>query len=175
MTKLGWIVVVIVAGLAGCGDSTGPISPGDAEDGCRATCEREATCGQTTETVAQCTADCVADVAGGGIREDAFNDIADCIVDLVCTASEETCIMQCRPTSAHESYEDRCRVKMADCGATGTQLDQICETSPTVGEVGFVCLFTPEVMDEMRGCLDLACTEISACFDTVLARYGFNG
>jgi hypothetical protein len=169
MRKLGWIVLVV---SMGCGDSTGPISPSEAEDGCRATCERQISCDPlTTRTVAECTADCVGDVAGGGVREDAFNDVVDCITELSCTAEEDVCLTQCEPTDAHEDYEARCRVKLAECGVTDVRG---CETTPDGNESGFLCLYTPEVMDELRGCFDQSCGELQSCFERVSTKYALD-
>lgn len=176
MIKLGLVgVFVAMVGCGGDGGGTGPISSADATAGCRATCEREKTCDPaSTQTVEACTADCVADVGGGGVRADAFEAVSTCIADQACTASESTCLGECSPTSAHERFEATCRAKLAECGATGANVDSACETTPS-GENGFLCLFTPQVMNELAACFDLACTGIEACFSTVTTKYGIDG
>lgn len=175
MSKLG--LMVVFATMVGCGgDSggTGPISAADARAGCEAGCERDNMCDPTsTETVADCTASCVADIGGGGVRTDAFDAISACIADLACTASDDVCINECSPTSAHESYETKCRAKATECGAPSADVDGLCETTPDA-ENGFLCLFTPAVMNELAACFDLACTGIDGCFSTVSAKYGLN-
>jgi len=176
MIKLGLVgVFVAMVGCGGDGGGTGPISSADATAGCKATCERYKTCDPaSTQTVDACTADCVADVGGGGVRADAFEAISTCIADQACTATESACLGECSPTAAHESFEATCRAMLPEWGGTGANVDSACETTPS-GENGFLCLFTPQVMNELAACFDLACTGIEACFSTVTTKYGIDG
>lgn len=176
MSKLGMIVVF--ATMVGCGTDgagTGPISAANAQAGCEAGCEHDKECDPTsTQTVEACTAECVAGVSGGGVREDAFEELSTCVSQQACTASDDACFTACEPTSAHESFEAACRAKLAECGAAPTDLDGACETKPNGDDLGFLCLFTPAVMNELAACMDLACTAIEDCYGTVSAKYGLN-
>jgi hypothetical protein len=169
------------ATLAACGgDSpgTGPVSAADAEDGCRAGCQRDFDCDPTSATpVEQCTTSCVAEVSGW-VRADAFADITDCIADLACTASEDTCVDQCDPTDAHEAYEAQCREVFAPCSADPADINGICETTPSgSGDVGFFCLITPSVMDQLTACIPdgTACQAGIDCIQGVLETNGIDG
>jgi len=175
-----WAVVLVVmcgacGGDGGGAGDTGPLSPAEADRGCRASCEHEVACDPTASgTFDACVSSCVADVGGGGVRTDAFEAVLACITDLACTAADEPCLTRCEPTDAHLRYEDACRTKAAECGGAGSAADALCTVTPdgVDDDIGFICLFTPAVVDEMAGCFALACADIEDCLSGVTRRYG---
>ena len=176
MIKLGLVgVFVAMVGCGSDGAGTGPITASNAQAGCEAGCQHDKECNPTsTQTVEACTAECVAGVSGGGVREDAFEELATCLAQQACTATDDVCFATCEPTSAHDGFEAACRAKLAECGAAADSVDSACETTPSGGDQGFLCLFTPAVMNELAACMDLACTAIEDCYGTVSAKYGLN-
>lgn len=171
------MVSVMMFAAAACGGSgTGPLTLSETRDLCRDVCEHEEQCAEldTGETVATCTEECAGDLSGG-YRGDVLEDFAGCVADQACGADEDLCLT-CSPTSAHDDYETRCRAKATECGVTDpTQADGLCETTLNAAtEEGFFCIYTPEVIDALRACFDEPCEGISACFDTVGARYGID-
>lgn len=174
MNKLGLTMIVLVGAACG-GDSggSGPISTANAMDVCETICQHEVECTPDSQTLDACIADCTGDLGGGGYRTDAANDIADCIAGLACTADEDACLTECSPTSAHESFETRCRAKVAECADAGADADAACETTPSTGDddVGFFCLFTPAVMEALSACFDEPCTGIETCFSNVTTQF----
>ena len=177
-TKAILLSVLLAATTAACGDDgpgTGPITAADAEPGCRSGCERDAMCDPEGETVEACTADCVSDVAGW-VRADAFESITDCIAALACTASDDACVTTCSPTSAHETYEARCREVFAACGSA-EEVGNLCETTPTTGgDTGFLCLVTPAIMDEFTACIPAGtdCKTGLACIQAAAGAHGID-
>lgn len=167
--------VALVA--CGGGGGTGPISADEAEGTCRDVCQRDADCGELSETVDQCTADCVAEVSTGWLRADAFEAIGACAVDLACGADDDVCLRECSPTSAHERYESQCRTVFASCGTDPDQLNRICETTPMPGvdgdDLGFFCLVTPAIMEEMLDCIPdgTSCQAGATCIQAVAASH----
>lgn len=182
MGKLQLCVMGAVAALIGCGGGagTGPISVDEAEDICRDICQRDFDCGDTSMTVDQCTADCAAEAGAGWLRADAFEDIAACGVDLACGADDDACLRECAPTSAHEEYEAQCRTVFATCVSDPSQLNGICETTPMPGvdgdDVGFWCLVTPAIMEEMLDCIPdgTACQAGATCIQAVAESHGLD-
>lgn len=169
--------VLLALVVAACGGSnTGPISTETAEGACGDICQHDLACDATsTQTLEQCTADCVGDVAGA-YREDAVLAIASCLTELACTADDDACLAECEPTSSHDRYEERCRERGAECGATPDQLDGLCEVTPmpaSSGDDGLLCLLVPAVVDDLRACFDEPdCATLETCFDRVLAAHG---
>lgn len=170
------LIVLFGCLLFACGSDgpgTGPVDPDDAMAGCMADCQHRASCGSTTP-VAECTTECVNET--GWVRADTFADLIDCFGSQACGASQDTCIAMCEPTSAHERYESTCRANLATCG-TPDDVNQFCETQPTgAGDVGFFCLATPAIMDEMTACIPAGvdCKTALACLQGVLEAHGID-
>lgn len=177
MRNLGCVLAVCL--LAACGgDSpgTGPVSPADAEAGCSAMCQRDIDCGNETDPLAVCTADCVADT-GDWLRADAFEAITDCIAALACGASDDPCLEECVPTAAHTSYETACRERFAACVETPSQLDGLCEVTPSQASGdGENCLITPAIMSELTDCFAAGadCATMQNCLLAVAETHGLD-
>ena len=174
------LFVFAFATLAACGGDpgSGPLSAGDAEDGCRRDCQHRLDCTPDPQTTVEaCTSDCVADVAGW-VRADAFEAVIDCTTDLACGVSDDTCLTECAPTDAHDAYEARCRAVFAAC-LEPAELDGICETTPMPSAddgVGVFCLITPSIVDELTACLPegAVCGTAIECLQTVLETHGID-
>lgn len=169
------------ATLAACGGDPGSglVSASDAEDGCRRDCEHRLECTpDPQETVESCTDDCVSDVVGW-VRADAFEDIIDCSTGLACGVSDDDCLSECDPTDAHEEYEARCRAVFASC-LDSEELESLCETTPMPGvdadDIGYFCLITPSIVDELTACLPEAavCETALECLQAVLTANGID-
>lgn len=175
MVAMRMMMVSAMVFVAACGGTgTGPLTLSETRDVCRDVCQHEEQCGEldTGETVATCTEECAGDLSGG-YRGDVIEDFGSCVANQACGAEEDLCL-ECSPTSAHDEYETRCRAKATECGVTDqSQADGLCEvTLNATTEVGFFCIYTPEVIDAMRACFDEPCTGLEACFETVATRYG---
>jgi hypothetical protein len=183
-TKLRFLVpflFVAACGGGGGGGNTGPVDQETAADYCQQGCDHEHACDATTD-VTQCVSDCVADVTDA-IREDVFVAATECQTGLECNAPDtelDQCLIDnCDPTGTHEDYEAHCRARLAECDLTADDVNGICETTIAVGGadsdlVGFYCILTPAVMDELDACFDQTdCNMVYTCFQGVLADHGF--
>ena len=173
-------MLAMAVATAACGGSggSGPLSMQSAEDACQLLCEHQEGCDSTPDPVEPCVAECTADFTqGNGFRADAISDYADCVADLACEINKETCLTTCSPTGAHESYEAHCRTKVTECFGADPEHLGLCETTPDPNDddIGFNCMFTPDVMNELSACFDLTCPELSGCFDGVLRKYKILG
>ena len=170
------LVTLVCTACGSDGPGTGPLTAAEAEDGCRADCEHRIACDpQPDQTVEACTADCVSDVAGW-VRADAFEAIIDCTTALACDASDDACLAECVPTSAHDAYEAQCREVFAPCGSP-EEVDGICEVSPNAStEGGLFCLVAPSIIDEMTDCIPdgTTCQAGVACINAVAESHGLD-
>jgi hypothetical protein len=165
------LAVVLAACDGGGGGSTGPIDQATADDQCTAVCERELECDPEVD-VEQCVEDCIGPSVGS-IREDVFVDVMECRATLACDGNAEDCL-SCSPTSSHQTYEAACREAAAEC-LEPDEVDESCEVTPDdTGELGYLCVFAPVVMDELTACFDEPdCVAIGECLQAVLGERGF--
>lgn len=183
MIKVGFLMMLAAAALGcggddgggGGGGGTNAVTATRAQELCMASCEHESTCMTlgTDETVESCTTDCAGDVGGGGYRSDVVEATFAC-ASATCDQTAEDCLT-CTPTSAHEAYETACRAKAAECGAAQADIDNLCETTlDTTTGSGYLCIYTPAVVNALAACFDMDCAAIDPCFDQVATQYGLN-
>jgi hypothetical protein len=180
--QTGLALSLALFGLVACGGGpgSGPVSADDFREGCRIDCQHDFDCGDTTETVDACTERCFADFPEAGwLRGDAFVAISECFAELSCTADDDSCFTECSPTGAHDRWESQCREVFAPCITEPAQLDGICEVTPMPNiddEVGFFCLFTPAIMDELTACIPdgTACEPGISCVQAALERHNID-
>jgi hypothetical protein len=185
--KLRFILITLTLSLAliACSDDpgSGPVSEEDFRAACEADCQHDFDCDpQGATPVDQCTAECFADYAEvrGWLRGDVTANLAECFAELSCTADDDLCLAECAPTATHNAYEAQCREVFAACVTEPAELDGICEVTPmpqSSGDVGFFCLFTPEVMQRMLDCIPdgTACQAGITCIQGVMESVGFDG
>jgi hypothetical protein len=183
-STLAWSIVsvslaVTLAAACGGGPGTAAVTPSDAEDYCRRSCQHDVTCDpNSTQTVEQCTTDCVGELAGWA-RADALDAFTSCIAALECTASDDTCTRtSCSPTATHDQYETRCRELFGACGVT--DLDALCETDPATvdggGDAGLVCYIAPAIVEELIACMgpQANCDSALSCMLAVFDSHGID-
>ena len=162
--------------LAACGDvadgpGTGPVSPTAAAEGCQRQCQHDIDCG-SAQTVQACTDDCVSETMW--VRADAFETVIDCLATHACAGDEDECTALCNPTGAPERWEAQCRAVLGGCDI---DVNEACETQPDPsqsGDVGFLCLATPAIMDELTACIPngTACQAGLTCLQGVFQAHG---
>ena len=82
-------VLAACGGGSGGGLGTGPIEQAEAEELCRADCQRDIDCGEEFD-LESCTARCADDVVGWA-RADAVQTIFECTAALACGQTDDGC------------------------------------------------------------------------------------
>jgi hypothetical protein len=161
--------LVLLGACGGGGGGSGPIDEETATEACTDSCEHQVECFPATD-LDMCTTDCV-DGLVGWAREDVVLDLVECQTALECGATN-TCFEDvCVPTSAHETFEARCREEIVVCGEDPAG----CEVTPGPNDEGIFCAIAPSIMNELTACMDEPdCAAIEACFQGVLTEHGIN-
>jgi len=139
-------------------------SDGSSFDFCSAMQARATSC-KATFDAASCnkTKTCIA----GAVRADLQSKLESCLASSPCGATSDACLTTLgEPYAGVEpfsSYETKCAAKRAACASFP---EDYCAVKYAVG--------TPEVVDKMSACMDLACDGVPPCFKSVLSSYGCN-
>jgi hypothetical protein len=165
MRRIPLLLTLILGafGSGACGDSE-RLSSEDTERLCDAQCARAASCGSTQAREA-CVVTC-RDAAEKLLAENVEQSLI-CEAGLACSASNDTCYQQLRPTAAHESYAKSCSAKMASCFPDETV--HFC----TLDDDDYPYkLLNTETTEELIACEERACNEYVPCWQSVLDKHG---
>jgi hypothetical protein len=147
-------VLAACGGGSGGGSGTGAIGQAEAEEYCRADCQRDIDCGTETNDLETCTQNCAGELVGWA-RADAIQEIFECFADLACDANDDACAAGVDPLPIHEEWEAGCIAKFTEC--IPDEVEVACSASPIPGEIddaGFWRFIAPEIMEEVIACLD---------------------
>jgi hypothetical protein len=154
-----WMAIATIAAACGGDSGTAALSRSEAREICTDACEKDRDCGEIAD-VDGCVSSCVDSIEI--IRGDLVRELFDCYMDASCAADDDCAdTIDVEPLSEHEDYAAACREKLAECGASSSDIAEVCD-------VEHIKVIASDIIEDLTDCWDEPCEAIPSCFESAL-------